>query len=101
MANVNVVYTNGTWSSNNYTVPTHDTKVSFRSPDADCVLCFSDSQTFNQSSLSLTKSGNATDLTINSRVNTNFSVNSSGYDCSSGRLRGTAPTYTITMGSGR
>jgi hypothetical protein len=100
MADVTVVNTNGTWSSNNYTVPTNGTKVSFRSPNAACVLCFSNSQTFGVSSLSLSQSGNDTDLTIQSRVNTNFSVNNSGYDCSSGRTKDTGPTYTITMGTG-
>lgn len=100
MANVTVVNTNGTWSSNNYTVPTNQDKVSFRSPNAACVLCFSNSTTFGQSSLSLSQSGQDTDLTIQSRQNTNFTVNNAGYDCSSGRTKDTGSSYTITMGSG-
>jgi hypothetical protein len=100
MANVTIVNTNGTWSSNNYTVPSNQTTVSFRSPNAACVLCFGNSQTFGQSSLTLGQSGQDTDLSIHSRVNTTFSVNNSGYDCSAGKTREGGPIYDITMGSG-
>lgn len=100
MANVTVVYTNGTWSSNNYHVPTNKTSISFHSPNAACVICFGNSATFGVGSLTLAQSGQDTDLTIESRVPTSFSVNPPGYNCSAPNLKDTGPTYNITMGPG-
>ena len=96
MADINVTGT-GTFAANNFTVPLTDSDVTFHSANSAVVICFSNSTTFGQNSLSVGSGGQPTPLTIQARDNVTFTVHVSTYtDCDSANL-GDDTTYTIDM----
>lgn len=98
MADINITG-NGTFAGNDFTVPPGDLAVTFHSADADVTLCFSNHSTFDSWSLSLDKGGQPTSLTIQTRADTNYTINISGTNCPQGASLKDDTTYTIDMSS--